>query len=204
MYVAPPSANLKGAFRAHAAQMGAVDRLWHHAMAGLMGLSGGLVLVIPAVLWITGHLPFGGASAPIAAVQAVAPTKPEVTDPPVMRVRTIGVEATDSASTTPKMWASSTASLVPSATAQNDAQLSAARDHVRAGNITAARKLLERREMTERGDALFLLAETWDPNVLAALGIRSATAEPNTARKLYEAAGAKGIAAARQRIEALR
>ena len=47
------------------------------------------------------------------------------------------------------------------------------------------------------------LAETYDPNVLAAWGVRGQIADPRTARDLYAKANLIGIPMARQRLEAL-
>jgi hypothetical protein len=47
------------------------------------------------------------------------------------------------------------------------------------------------------------LAETFDPNVLAAWGIRGQTADPRIARDLYSKAHMIGVPMARQRLEAL-
>jgi hypothetical protein len=53
-------------------------------------------------------------------------------------------------------------------------------------------------------EAAYVLAETYDPNVLAALGITDIKAEVELARLFYERALGGGVIPARQRLEALR
>jgi hypothetical protein len=71
------------------------------------------------------------------------------------------------------------------------------------GNVVAARKLLEQAVATGNVSAIMALAETYDPNMLAAWGVRGQIADPKTARDLYAKANLIGIPMARQRLEAL-
>jgi len=72
------------------------------------------------------------------------------------------------------------------------------------GDFSAARKVLEDRVLATTPAARFLLAETYDPNFLAARGVRSVRAEVPRAIELYREALDGGISAARQRLTALR
>ena len=72
------------------------------------------------------------------------------------------------------------------------------------GNIAAARALLEPAAAAGEAAAVMALAETFDPNMLAAWGARGQTADPRAARKLYAKAHSAGIAGARQRLDALK
>jgi hypothetical protein len=75
---------------------------------------------------------------------------------------------------------------------------------VRQGDIVAARLLLERAGSGSDGAALFALAETYDPNVLARLGVRGGvTADPERARLLYQQARDVGAIGAQARINSL-
>jgi hypothetical protein len=78
-----------------------------------------------------------------------------------------------------------------------------ARGLIRSGDIIAARRVLGRPELRQSPQALFMLAETYDPNVLAALGAMGVHAETSMARRYYEAALAEGVVAASPRLEAL-
>jgi TPR repeat protein len=70
--------------------------------------------------------------------------------------------------------------------------LARARDKVRQGDIVAARRLLELAAEGSHPDALFALAETYDPRVLAEWGVVGTKADPAMARKFYEKAASRG------------
>jgi len=72
------------------------------------------------------------------------------------------------------------------------------------GNIGAARIVLERAAEIGSAQADFMLAETYDPNILAAWGTYGTRGEAIKARELYEKAQAGGILEAKDRSNALR
>jgi hypothetical protein len=72
------------------------------------------------------------------------------------------------------------------------------------GDFAAARRVLENEILATTPAARFLLAETYDPNFLAARGIRSVRAEVPRAIELYREALSGGIDTARQRLMGLR
>ena len=82
-------------------------------------------------------------------------------------------------------------------------RLATARTLAAAGEVIQARVILGEPALAGNGEAAYLLAETYDPNVLAALGLTGVKAEPERARDLYEHALREGVTAARQRVEAL-
>ena len=84
------------------------------------------------------------------------------------------------------------------------AMLDDARRLIGEGDFQAARRVLQDRILATTPAARFLLAETYDPNFLAARGIRSVRAEVPRAVELYREALSGGIDAARQRLTALR
>ena len=84
------------------------------------------------------------------------------------------------------------------------AMLDDARRLISDGDFAGARRLLEDQLLATTPAARFLLAETFDPNFLAARGIRSVRAEVPRAIELYREALSGGIDAARQRLTALR
>ena len=79
-----------------------------------------------------------------------------------------------------------------------------ARDRIRQGNIAAARRLLERAAEGEHGEALFALAETYDPGKLAEWGVIGTLPNITKAKDLYEKAAARGISPAKERLLTLR
>ncbi|WP_407519660.1 hypothetical protein [Methylobacterium oryzisoli] len=78
-----------------------------------------------------------------------------------------------------------------------------ARDLIRTGNIAAARGVLEHAIESDDGEALFMLAETYDPAALQRWGARGIRANPDLARSLYGRASDQGWRAASQRLLAL-
>jgi hypothetical protein len=72
------------------------------------------------------------------------------------------------------------------------------------GDITGARLLLERAASSSEPNALMALAETYDPVILARLGVRGPKGDPAKARELYERAAASGVPEASTRVLALR
>jgi hypothetical protein len=72
------------------------------------------------------------------------------------------------------------------------------------GNIVAARTVLDRAAETGSALALFALAETYDPIILAAWGTFGTQGDAAKARELYARALAGGVQEARDRLNALR
>jgi hypothetical protein len=171
------------------------------AMA-LLGFIGGLVLVVPLVLWVVPkHASiFPGATAaqpPVVAAQIVTTepiATPSLVSAPTIAVRDDSPSAEDSGTGRDAHGQASTGNASPVETA---------RGLIRSGDILGARRILGRPELGQSGQALFMLAETYDPNVLAALGAMDVHAETSMARRYYEAALSQGVAAASPRLEAL-
>jgi hypothetical protein len=82
--------------------------------------------------------------------------------------------------------------------------LAVAERFVATGDVLAARAMLQERAGTGEPRALFALAETYDPHMLASWSAGDAEPSVTYARFLYEAARRGGIAEAQPRIEALR
>jgi hypothetical protein len=82
--------------------------------------------------------------------------------------------------------------------------LAVAERFIATGDILAARAMLSNRAGSGEPRALFALAETYDPSMLASWNARDAEPSTNYARFLYEAARRGGIAEAQTRLEALR
>jgi hypothetical protein len=71
------------------------------------------------------------------------------------------------------------------------------------GNIGAARIVLERAAENDNAQAVFMLAETYDPIVLSAWGTYGTRGEAAKARELYAKAHSGGIREAKDRLDAL-
>jgi len=203
-----------------------------HLSGAALGLTVGLALAVPAVLWQKGRIDPIGSFAQVAANFGLAAASPpkaavmttETREPTVEVVRATprsvavpGVEVVmpKPVVASPEMIAASAsvAALKPAVAELTPAQIQAAKaaglmDDARRlmgdGDFRAARSVLEDQAVAAMPTARFLLAETYDPNYLAARGVRSVRAEVPRAVELYREALDGGIEAARQRISALR
>lgn len=173
------------------------DALRYQLGMGSIGFLGGLALIVPFVLWSTSATTTTGQSsglskpATISAVLATdASRSPALVSVPTIATResSVGINRSHSQ----RGSASDTIETIETA-----------RNLIRAGEIEAARRLLSQPEIEESGHALFMLAETYDPNVLAALGATGVLAEAEMARHYYQAALTEGVEAAAARLEAL-
>ena len=72
------------------------------------------------------------------------------------------------------------------------------------GDIATARIPLTKAANMGSAEAMFVLGETYDPNMLAALGApRDIKSDASTARLFYGRAAAAGLTKAKLRLEAL-
>jgi hypothetical protein len=206
--------------------IGGDDERWYRQQVGaaVLGLVAGLVVVIPAVLWLSGWL--GGPQAKPATARQPAdqtPIKTADVKPVKVQVRPVErVERTETASqyataaVDPRVQAEPQRPLVeqtPVAIAAPRAEpprprvedlLAQAERRIEGGDINGARELLVAVEGTAPGPAAFALAETYDPNMLAAWGTRGATADVAKAKALYIRALDHGVSRAQVRLEQLR
>jgi hypothetical protein len=165
--------------------------------AGLLGLILGLAAVVPAVFWLTGRLDGGVGGLQTSSVGDSGPGRSS-SEPAL---------ATGEAS--PLLLAAPTPAARPAATERDgatgsaDELLSRAQGYIGEGNMVRAREILSESVLADNPQAAFALAETFDPNILAATGALGARAEVERARMLYGKALAGGIAAARRRLDAL-
>ncbi len=96
-----------------------------------------------------------------------------------------------------------TPEVVPQQSRAEEVLVQAAR-RIESGDITGARELLTGAEVQSIGQASFALAETYDPNMLAAWGTRGAVADVAKARALYAKALNLGVGRAMVRLEGLK
>jgi hypothetical protein len=82
--------------------------------------------------------------------------------------------------------------------------LAHASQRIESGDVIGAREMLAGAEDGTQGAISFALAETYDPNMLAAWGIRAIVADADKARELYHRASGLGVARAQNRLDALR
>jgi hypothetical protein len=75
---------------------------------------------------------------------------------------------------------------------------------IESGDIVGAREMLTASESLWPGPIMFALAETYDPNMLAAWGTRGVTADVTKAKSLYFRARDLGVARAQVRLDQLK
>jgi hypothetical protein len=90
------------------------------------------------------------------------------------------------------------------ARARLDEVLAQATRRIENGDVTGAREVLAGADDGAQGPVAFVLAETYDPNMLAAWGSRGVAADVARAKALYRKALANGVASAQHRLEALK
>lgn len=163
---------------------------------GLAGFLGGLALVVPVVLWLaTGREPQPPRLEPRPA--SLSPAATTKSGPPALLTAPTLADRAAAPTAIPEPDGKTTAQPGSEAIAN-------ARHLIRTGDIAGARRLLSPPELAGQGEAMFMLAETYDPNVLAALGATGVLAETQTARRHYETARNLGMTAADRRLEQLR
>jgi len=91
----------------------------------------------------------------------------------------------------------------PEPARQVDDRLAEARQRIESGDVSGARDILSAAEGNAPGPISFALAETYDPNMLAAWGTRGAIADVARAKALYHKSLGLGMARAQARLEAL-
>lgn len=182
----------------HATAPGGQNRsLRQKVFAAGLGLIIGLALVAAGLLWvgssyrsqvheaapISDRPPNLGEGAPAAAKVELAP-----------REDVIGLAASEA-----------NEALDRPATARSSPEplVEEARQRIERGDVTGARDLLANANADASGLVLFTLAETYDPNMLAAWDMRGISPDIDRAKWLYAEALSLGYAAARQRLEAL-
>jgi hypothetical protein len=215
------------------------DERWYRQQLGAagLGLLAGLIVVVPAVLWLSGWIG-GPSSKAVAARQppAEAPVRAGVEVPQVkVRIATASADTRAPAAPEPRIGVATatpaepappprtrplaeqpppavaaTASAPrmepPPARSRADDLLIQAKRLVENRDIMAARELLHTAETTASAALTFMLAETYDPSMLAIWQIKpdGVTANPERARALYQRARDLGDTRAQQRLDWLR
>ena len=212
------------------------DRWFRQQMgAAVLGLIAGLMIVVPAVLWLSGFFspqksgPTAAARVAPSAADARAAPETKVADVKTVRVPvrpmdlvrpvekppesaaqfvTANVEqprpAPVEAKPPPQVPVIATARLIDPNKARIDGLLAQAAQRIDSGDITGAREMLDGADDGGQGAVSFALAETYDPNMLAAWGTRGVAADAAKARELYQKAFDLGVAQAQKRLDALR
>ena len=201
------------------------DERWYRQQVGaaVLGLAAGLMVVVPAVLWLSGWL--GGpqtrastARQQPAAEQTTAEIKTADVKP--VRVHVRPVERSEvtaqyvAATIEPRPIMIETPPLVEQVPApvpqaepprpRGEELVAQAERRIASGDIVGAREVLASNEAPASGPITFALAETYDPNMLAAWGTRGVSADVTKARSLYFKARDLGVVRAQVRLDQLK
>ena len=204
------------------------DDRWLRQQMGatLLGLCAGLLVVVPIVLWLSGWLGEAQKSRPQRSAEpSLAPIEPRTGEVKTVKVQVRPVERTpqtaaqyvtgsiDGRATVepprPEPIATLPVAKAPEPTIrpeparQIDDRLAEARQRIESGDVSGARDILSAAEGNAPGPISFALAETYDPNMLAAWGTRGAIADVARAKALYHKSLVLGMARAQARLEAL-
>jgi hypothetical protein len=144
--------------------------------AAAFGLATGLMLLVPLV-WM-------GSARPARFAASLSEPLPALT----LAAQSVEVRASTTMSPSDRMRAI----------------IELARLRVIVGDVAAARTVLSRADVARDADALFLMAETYDPHMLDVWGARGVTPDSDRARALYAAANALGHMQADERLAALK
>ena len=206
------------------------DHWFRHQMgAAVLGLIAGLMIVIPAVLWLSGF--FGqqrsGSTAARTSPSAIesSPTADKVVE--AARARPVHQHPSAekpsesaaqyvigslepqpgqpfAANPTPLSAIPRVAPLVDPIKPRIEELLAQANQKIESGDVIGAREMLASADDGTQGAISFALAETYDPNMLAAWGIRAMVADAAKARELYQNASDLRVTRAQNRLDGLR
>lgn len=185
--------------------------------AAAFGFATGLAVIVPVVLVLTGRLGdvsfdalFGGAE-PLAPTVARTVAAPEQL-PVHVQQRVVPTTLVTPAPRRPETMAAAfetapSAPLPEPQAAESKVSwagaIAEARRRILSGDVAGGRETLRPAVAAEEPEAVMALAETFDPNMLAAWGVRDVTADVERARGLYQKALSAGLEPARTRLEAL-
>jgi hypothetical protein len=204
------------------------DDRWLRQQMGatLLGLCAGLLVVVPIVLWLSGWLGEAQKSRPQRSAEpTIAPIEPRTGEVKTVKVQVRPVERTPQTAAQyitgsidgraavepprPEPIAALPVARAPEPVTrqeparQVDDRLAEARQRIESGDVSGARDILSAAEGNAPGPISFALAETYDPNMLAAWGTRGAIADVARAKALYHKSLVFGMARAQARLEAL-
>lgn len=166
--------------------------------AALLGLVAGLLVVVPAVLWLTGWM-----GPQKSAIVGVGVRESQLGELAISKPRVIEGSAVLQSDVTAGLPSGYGRSPSIDATQQIETVLVRARQRIDSGDVVGAREILSA-DSDHSGPLLFALAETFDPNMLAAWGSRGVSADVQRARALYAKALDLGYGRAMARLDALK
>jgi hypothetical protein len=176
--------------------------------AAALGFGTGLAVIVPLVLLLTGRL--GDLSIPHLVKSALTVTEEgtkAIASPGPLQQRSVTtsmiVPAAEPRTEPPAVATPVEPEPKPAPKVDWESVVAEGRQRIAAGDIAGARSVLERAAAADNPEALLALAETYDPIMLAAWGVRGADANAEQARRLYAKALQAGVDAAGIRLRLL-
>ena len=161
------------------------ERLAEYKGAALRGFLAGLLLIVPVVVWTT---------------FALVPSQGVSTRP---ASESVGFIAASSAGGAISRRDETALAVLPSPLVKPQSALAKSAELIRNGDVLAARRILSAPELSGVPTITMALAETYDPNMLAAWNARAVVPDITMARLLYSRAAAAGVQDANNRLAAL-
>ena len=181
--------------------------------AASVGFATGLAVIVPVVLVLTGRLDdlslgsFFGKTEPAGAEMAQPAPVPA---PVQVQQRVVPTTVVTPAQTAPQQTAAAHVEPVtpkpppaPEPEVSWTSAIAEGKKRILGGDITGGRAVLKPAVAANEPDAILAMAETYDPNMLAAWGVRDVAADVELARELYQKALRAGVDTARTRLQAL-
>jgi hypothetical protein len=182
--------------------------------AAALGFGTGLAVILPLVLLLTGRLgdlSLGSLGNRLPGSSVVSQEAARATAlPTAVQQRSVATSVVVPSTELPALRAAEPAAAPVSTVLPSPASeiswtsvIAEGRRRIRSGDIAAGRNLLTRPVAANNAEAILALAETYDPNMLAAWGIMDASADVAIARQLYTKALDAGLEPARARLKGL-
>ena len=156
--------------------------------------------------WGQGTSPAQPSTKPIVTVQSLPSTEPR--GPSETRLE---APVTPGVASDIRQMEAPAAAALPSTPANNGptptevaAYIVLAQAKIRQGDIASARRLLERASSGDEAEAWLVLAETYDPQMLARWGVLGIKPDPEKAKNLYQEAQRRGARGAREHLLSFR
>lgn len=124
--------------------------------------------------------------------------------PPVAETRAVAALPAEAGTAPPPLAQNDRVQPPPASSAPEDRIVKRADALLQSGDVSGARLLLEHAMESGNAQAAFMLAETFDPNVLSQIGVLGIRGDPAKARELYARALALGVRQAGERMQALK
>jgi hypothetical protein len=146
---------------------------------------------------------FDGSEGPSREMPIAREPEPRATDPSTTSERAANSQTAQATQAVEAAASERAAAVVPQGDPEVAKLMARASALLGQGNISAARRVLERAAETGSALASFTLAETYDPIILSKWGTYGTRGDATKARELYAKARAGGIREAKDRSEAL-